>query len=100
MIVKIRIGELIARTLVCASVCIFGLTSTAAEFNKVVYSDSGDVVPGEMTSQFAKAKTFADDNNIPLVVMWVNPGCGFCENFERSCREDEAVARRAVHGGH
>ena len=91
MIVKIRIGELIARTLVCASVCIFGLTSTAAEFNKIVYSDSGDIVPGEMTSQFMKAKTFADSKNIPLVVMWVDPGCGYCENFERSCLWNEAV---------
>lgn len=91
MIVKIRIGELIARTLVCASVCIFGLTSIAAEFNGVEYSDSGDIVPGEMTSQFAKAKSYAESKNIPLVVMWVNPGCGYCGSFERSCLQNEDV---------
>ena len=76
---------------VCVFACIFGMTAPAAEFNKVVYSDSGDIVPGEMTSQFKKAKSYADDKNIPLVVMWVNPGCGFCENFERSCLRNQAV---------
>lgn len=85
------IGKTNTRTLVCVFAFIFGLAAPAAEFNKVVYSDSGDIVPGEMTSQFAKAKTYADDKNIPLVVMWVNPGCGFCENFERSCLRNEDV---------
>lgn len=77
--------------IVAAFLLALGLTAPAAEFNKVVYSDSGDIVPGEMTSQFKKAKSYADDNNIPLVVMWVNPGCGFCENFERSCLRNEGV---------
>ena len=90
-VLQIGIGKTIARALACTFAFILGLTAPAAEFNKVVYSDSGDIVPGEMTSQFAKAKSYADDKNIPLVVMWVNPGCGFCENFERSCLRNEGV---------
>lgn len=90
-VLQIGIGKTIAGTLVCALAFVFALAVSAAEFNKVVYSDSGDIVPGEMTCQFAKAKAYADDNNIPLVAMWVNPGCGFCENFERSCLRNEDV---------
>ena len=67
------------------------LTASAAVFNGVEYSDSGDIVPGELTSQFKKAKSYADDNNIPLVVMWVNPGCGYCGSFERNCLKKENV---------
>ena len=76
---------------VCVCACIFGMTASAAVFNGVEYSDSGDIVPGKMTSQFKKAKSYADDNNIPLVVMWVNPGCGYCGSFERSCLQKEGV---------
>ena len=56
------------------STVLLALTASAAVFNGVEYSDSGDIVPGELTSQFKKAKSYADDNDIPLVVMWVNPG--------------------------
>ena len=69
----------------------FALTASAAVFNGVEYSDSGDIVPGVLTSQFKKAKSYADANNIPLVVMWVNPGCGYCGSFERSCLQKENV---------
>ena len=71
--------------------CILGTTASAAVYNGVEYSDSGDIVPGEMTSQFKKAKSYADDNNVPLVVMWVKPGDGYCGSFERSCLQKEAV---------
>ena len=73
------------------STILFALTASAAVFNGVEYSDSGDIVPGEFTSQFKKAKSYADDNNIPLVVIWVNPGCGYCGSLERNCLRKENV---------
>ena len=80
-----------ARRIGIGSTVLLALTASAAVFNGVEYSDSGDIVPGELTSQFKKAKSYADDNNIPLVVMWVNPGCGFCGTFERSCLQNKDV---------
>ena len=63
----------------------------AETYNNVVYSTEGDIVPGELTSQFQNAKDYADKNNIPLVVVWANPGCGFCGSFERLCLAKKAV---------
>ena len=63
----------------------------AETYNDVVYSTEGDIVPGELTCQFQKAKDYADKNNIPLVVVWANPGCGFCGSFERLCLAKKAV---------
>lgn len=88
---RIGIGKTIARALAFTFAFAFSLTASAAVFNGVEYSDSGDIVPGELTSQFKKAKSYADDNNIPLVVMWVNPGCGYCGSFERNCLKKENV---------
>lgn len=56
----------------------------AETYNGVTYSTSGDIVPGEWTSQFKKAKSYADAKNIPLVVVWANPGCGYCGALERT----------------
>ena len=91
MVRRIGTGKTIARALACAFAFILWLTASAAVFNGVEYSDSGDIVPGEFTSQFKKAKSYADDNNIPLVVIWVNPGCGYCGSLERSCLRKENV---------
>ena len=67
------------------------LPTRAETYNNVTYSTSGDIVPGELTSQFSKAKSYADKNNIPLVVVWANPGCGFCGSFERSVLARDTV---------
>ena len=91
MVRRIGIGKAVTRALACAFALTLALSVTAAVFNGVEYSDSGDIVPGELTSQFKKAKSYADDNNIPLVVMWVNPGCGYCGSFERSCLQSKDV---------
>ena len=58
------------------------LAVTADSFNGVGYTTSGAVVQGEFTSQYAKAKAYAEENRIPLVAVWVNPGCGWCEALE------------------
>lgn len=72
---KSLIGFLFLLSAACAS---------AETYNDVTYSSSGDVVPGELTSQFSKAKSLAEAKNIPLVVAWANPGCVFCGYFESS----------------
>jgi len=62
--------------------------AVAAEtYNGVTYSTSGDIVPGEWTSQFTKAKSYATSKKIPLVVVWANPGCGFCGVLESALAE-------------
>lgn len=60
------------------------LFACAETYNGVEYSTSGNIVPGEMTSQFVKALAYADAKNIPLVVVWANPGCGYCAYLEAS----------------
>lgn len=60
------------------------LLACAETYNDVEYSTDGDVVPGEWTSQFSKAKAYAESKNIPLFVVWANPGCAVCAYFERS----------------
>lgn len=49
----------------------------------LVYTTSGDVVPGEWTSQYSKAKALADSEGVPLVAFWANPGCGYCQRLQR-----------------
>lgn len=65
--------------------------AVAETYNGVAYSTSGDIVPGELTSQFSKARSYADSKNIPLVVVWANPGCGFCSYFESSVLASKKV---------
>ena len=67
-------------------VCILmaaGLLSSAlgGTFNGLSFSDSGNVVPGEWTSQFTKAKSLAESKNIPLVCCWASSSCGYCKNL-------------------
>ncbi|MBQ0031866.1 MAG: hypothetical protein KBT68_03590 [bacterium] len=60
-----------------------GLLSSAfgGTFNGLSFSDSGDVVPGEWTSQFSKAKSLAESKDIPLVCCWASSGCGYCKRL-------------------
>ena len=61
---------------------VLAASAEAATFGGVSYHDSGDVTPGEWNGQFSKTKSYADAKGVPLVVVWVNPGCGYCANFE------------------
>ena len=70
------------KTVIWLLATISALLASAATYNGVTYSTSGDIVPGEWTSQFSKAKAYADAKNVPLIVVWANPGCGFCGMFE------------------
>ena len=70
------------RVLVCILMAV-GLLSSAfgGTFNGLSFSDSGEVVPGEWTSQFTKAKGLAESKNVPLVCCWVSSGCYYCRQL-------------------
>lgn len=60
------------------------------------YSYSGmtwydTVSPGKWTSKFSAAKEVARKSNIPLIVVWANPPCGYCKTFESSVGGSSAV---------
>lgn len=83
------------RVLVCILMAA-GLLSSAfgGTFNGLSFSDSGEVVPGEWTSQFSKAKSLAEARNIPLVCCWVSSSCGYCKRLASYLSSDEVISWR------
>ena len=68
-----------------AAVAFAGLMAEAAttkSYNGVNYVIDGDIEPGVWTRQFTKAKAYADENHVPMVVFWGNDGCGYCKTAE------------------
>ena len=49
---------------------------------KIAYNSKGDIVRGEWTSQFNKARKQAEAEGVPLVIFWANNGCGHCAAVE------------------
>ena len=45
---------------VCVFACIFGMTASAAVFNGVEYSDSGDIVPEEVLKGASQGAVLRD----------------------------------------
>lgn len=60
-------------------------------YTGLTYSNSDTITPGEWNCRFSKAKTLAANNNIPLVVVWANPPCGYCKTFESSVGKSAEV---------
>ena len=50
-----------------------------------------DVVPGEWTSSFAAAKSYAENNGVPLFILWSNPGCAHCNSVKAACNQADFV---------
>ena len=69
------------KSLITAVFAVAGLTVGAASHSGLAYSKSASVKTGKWTSQFAKAQAHAKKYGFPLVVVWVNPGCGNCNSF-------------------
>ena len=69
------------KSLVTAVVVTAALTVGAASHSGLSYSTSTSVKSGTWTSRFAKAQSHAKKYGLPLVVVWVNPGCGNCDRF-------------------
>lgn len=61
-------------------------------YNGVVYAADGDVVPGEWTCQYTKARAYAVRHRLPFVFFWGNDGCGVCASAERSIAGTDFVA--------
>ena len=67
---------------ICAIVA--ALAAQASTLNGIPYSTSGDIVLGEFTCQWKKAKAYADANKVPIVALMVKTDCGNCKALEES----------------
>ena len=75
------------RKMMMAALAAMGLSLQAAtnkDINGVPYSSTGDIVLGEFTSQWSKAKKYAEDKKVPIVALMVKTGCGNCAALEES----------------
>ena len=72
---------MMVKSLVTAAVAAVVMTVDAASHSGLAYSKSASVKTGKWTSQFTRAKEHATKYGFPLVVVWVNPGCGNCNSF-------------------
>ena len=70
------------------------LTVSAATDPIKLLDVKSTVEPGVWSSNFTAAKKYADENNVPLVVFWANPGCSQCELLEKACAKSDFVAWR------
>ena len=57
-------------------------------------ASSGAIVPGEWNTNFQAAKSYAEQNKIPLFLFWSNPGCAQCNKMKKACNTDTFVAWR------
>ena len=62
---------------VCAALCLAGSGATRTH-EGLKYSTTA-VRTGVWSSQYSKCRGHAEKLGVPLVVMWVNPGCGHCK---------------------
>lgn len=68
-------------SLITAGLVAVGLTAGASSHSGLSYSTSTSVKSGTWTSRFAKAQSHTKKYGLPLVVVWVNPGCHNCDRF-------------------
>ena len=50
---------------------------------------NGPIAPGVWNSGFSKARTYAEQHNLPLVVFWGSSGCGYCSKLKNACSTAE-----------
>ena len=50
---------------------------------------NGPISPGVWNSGFSKARTYAEQHNLPLVVFWGSSGCGYCSKLKNACSTAE-----------
>ena len=81
-----------ALTLALLTLVGWDVSAEMATYNGVEYALDGDVEPGVWTRQFTKAKAYADENHVPMVVFWGNDGCGYCKKAETAMSESSFVS--------
>lgn len=69
----------------------FGRSLQAEEIEGV---SSGAIVPGEWNSNFTAAKSYAEKNGTPLLILWSNPGCAQCNKMKTACNTGTFVTWR------
>ena len=57
-------------------------------------ASSGAIVPGEWNTNFSAAKAYAEQNKIPMLLVWSSPGCAQCNKLKTACNTDTFVAWR------
>ena len=78
------------KTAILSVVCAIGGIASAAAISDV----RTDVIPGEWTSSFSAARTYAEDNGVPMFILWSNPGCAHCNSVKAACNESDFVSWR------
>lgn len=69
-----------------AAIPLFGKTYT---YNNMTWSDSFSL--GKWTCRYNDAKAYAKNHNTPMIVVWANPGCGYCQTFENNIGPNSTV---------
>lgn len=80
-----KMKKIIVALAAVVSLVAFAKTDSTFENSKgakIAYNSKGDVVRGEWTSQFDKARKQAKAEGVPLVVFWANNGCSHCAAVE------------------
>ena len=80
-----KMKKILATLAAVVSLVAFAKTDSTFENSKgakIAYNSKGDVVRGEWTSQFDKARKQAKAEGVPLVVFWANNGCSHCAAVE------------------
>ena len=86
---KMRMRALILSVALATMSVAFGDFS----YNGIKITDKdGEVVPGMWHASYAKARTYAEENHLPLIVFWGNTGCSHCEKSEKSIAANTELA--------
>lgn len=79
-----KLKQIIAAGIALVSTVTLAKTDSTFEGGAdIAYNSKGDIVRGEWTSQFDKARKQAEAEGVPLVVFWANSGCHNCEDVEK-----------------
>ena len=80
------------KSVVLSLACAAGVSGTVAAAS--ISDVQTSVTPGEWTSSFSVAKRYAEDNGVPLFILWSNPGCAHCNAVKTACNAADFVSWR------
>ena len=91
-----KIKSLLASALLAAAALpSFG---TAYSYNGMTWTDTFSL--GRWFCRYNDGKSYAKSHNTPMVVVWANTGCGYCQTFESSVGGASAVKTWAENHGY
>ena len=80
------------KSVVLSLACAAGVSGTVAAAS--ISDVQTSVTPGEWTSSFSVAKKYAEDNGVPMFILWSNPGCAHCNAVKTACNAADFVSWR------